>query len=222
MSRQPTRRPPRADEKIAALLLINWDLQQRLGLMADPILPEHSRKMTASQIASLVEWHHETPHTWTADNHPTNLTPLLIAEHREVTKRQRPAIVKVRRAAKRAASKRKLHSRHRRTMSGDVMLPDTPTLPRELRIAIGELRWLKVSDKTIAFSANLPVEQIRLIRKCKPIQRKAPYQPRSRCALINHATDRVEAAAYRMSIGYLKPDDMGTNHEEPSESRAAA
>jgi hypothetical protein len=88
------RKPPTADEKIAALLLMYWDAT------GEPIPFEIAQQMTASQICSLVQWDHAVYHTWGGSTHPTNLTPRLILDHREKTaKRDVPAIAKVRRAA---------------------------------------------------------------------------------------------------------------------------
>lgn len=99
------RRPPTCDEKVASLLLILWDLK------GDPIPFEHAKLMTAYQIVSLAEWHHTTPHSWQPSNHPTVLTPLLIREHLEVTRKQASVLAKVKRHDKPPKWKKVLRSR---------------------------------------------------------------------------------------------------------------
>lgn len=103
------RRAPTSDEKVSALLLMLWDMQ------GDPIPFGIAQQLTAHQICSLVQWHHETPDVWTHNYHPTNLTPLLILVHRKRTAEiDVPKISKVRRAEKKRTNpkpKRRIQSR---------------------------------------------------------------------------------------------------------------
>jgi hypothetical protein len=67
-------------EKLAAALL---EIQRLRG---DPIDRDHAKEMSADQICSLFQWDHAAGYVASgADNHPTGLTPLLIAEHRHKT-----------------------------------------------------------------------------------------------------------------------------------------
>jgi hypothetical protein len=102
------RKRPTADEKIACLLLENWSLKQRLGRDEEPIPHEIAKQMTAHQICSLVQWQHTTPWVWCKSNHPTVLTPMIIADHRKVTAEiDIPKIAKVKRGVERRAGKGK-------------------------------------------------------------------------------------------------------------------
>jgi hypothetical protein len=92
-------------EKLASALL---ELQRLRG---DPIDREHAKLMTAEQICSLFQYDHASGYACHgADNHPTKLTPLLIADHREKTaKTDLPAIAKGKKiAAKHEEFKRRL------------------------------------------------------------------------------------------------------------------
>lgn len=104
------RRPPTADEKVAALLLMYWDAK------GDPIPFEIAKQMTAAQICSLVHWDHAVFHSWGGGEGPTNLTPRLIGDHRQKTANvDLPVIAKVRRSLRRrmgsARAKTKIRSR---------------------------------------------------------------------------------------------------------------
>lgn len=90
------RKTPTKAEKLAATLL---ELQRLRG---DPIDREHAKAMTAEQICSLFQFDHAAGYACHgADNHPTGLTPLLIADHREKTRRfDVKAIAKVKRIKK--------------------------------------------------------------------------------------------------------------------------
>jgi hypothetical protein len=88
------RRRPNMTEKLAACLCEI----QRGGVW---LIPEPLRMTgTAKEIVAAVQWDHATPWTWTQDNRPQNLTPMARAEHAEKTRKQRPAINKVRRGVK--------------------------------------------------------------------------------------------------------------------------
>jgi hypothetical protein len=92
------RKKPTADEKVATLLLMHWHA------IGDPIPFEIAKQMTAHQICSLVQWQHNTPWVWCKSNHPTILTPMIIADHRRVTAEiDIPRIAKVKRTLKRRA-----------------------------------------------------------------------------------------------------------------------
>jgi hypothetical protein len=80
-------------EKLASALL---EVQRLRG---NPIPREHARQMHAEQICSLFQFDHAAGYaTHGADNHPTGLTPMLIADHREKTaKFDVPAIAKTKR-----------------------------------------------------------------------------------------------------------------------------
>jgi hypothetical protein len=75
----PKRKPPSMAEKLASALL---ELQRLRG---DPIPREHAKMMSAEQINSLFQFDHAHRHANGGSTHPTNLTPLLIGEHREKT-----------------------------------------------------------------------------------------------------------------------------------------
>jgi hypothetical protein len=77
-------------EKLASTLL---ELQRLRG---DPIDREHAKLMSAAQVNSLFHFDHAAGYACDGkDNHPTGLTPLLIADHREKTAtRDIPAIAK--------------------------------------------------------------------------------------------------------------------------------
>lgn len=93
------RRRPNMTEKLAASLCEIC----RNGVW---LLPEHLRMNgTAKEICAAVQWDHCTPWTWTHDNRPQNLTPMLAAEHAAKTRRDVKKIAKVRRADKRASLK---------------------------------------------------------------------------------------------------------------------
>jgi len=67
-------------EKLASVLL---ELQHLRG---DPIDRGHAKLMTAAEICSLFQFDHAAGYACDGkDNHPTGLTPLLIAEHRKKT-----------------------------------------------------------------------------------------------------------------------------------------
>ncbi len=90
-----TSRPPNLSEKLASALLIIADLRGE-GIPFDV-----AQAMTADQILSLFQWHHEHRRANGGSNHPTNLTPLWIKEHRERTATiDKPAIDKGKRLAK--------------------------------------------------------------------------------------------------------------------------
>lgn len=74
------RKSPTMAEKLAATLL---ELQRLRG---NPIDRDHAKEMSAAQICSLFHFDHAAGYACHgADNHPTGLTPLLIADHREKT-----------------------------------------------------------------------------------------------------------------------------------------
>lgn len=94
-----SRKTPTLSEKLAAALL---ELQRLRG---DPIDREHAKLMSAEQICSLFQYDHAAGYACHgADNHPTKLTPLLIADHREKTRADIPAIAKGKRIRKRHAA----------------------------------------------------------------------------------------------------------------------
>lgn len=88
------RKPPNLTEKLASVLL---EYQRLIG---DPLDREHMKQLDAQSIVSLFNFDHVVYHVWDpGNNHPTNLTPMLISDHRDKTaKRDVPAIAKVRRA----------------------------------------------------------------------------------------------------------------------------
>ena len=107
-------RPPNLREKLAAALL---EIQRLRG---DPIDREHARAMSAEQIASLFHFHHDVYRALGGSNHPTNLTPMLIAAHRSRTaKIDKPAIAKCERVSK-------AHQQHVEVMRGKMLAPTAP------------------------------------------------------------------------------------------------
>ncbi len=90
-----TRKAISKDEKLASALL---ELQRLRG---DPIDRESAKAMTAAQIVSLFQFDHDAGYVaHGADNHPTGLTPLLISEHREKTRKDKGIIAKCARVSK--------------------------------------------------------------------------------------------------------------------------
>lgn len=77
---KPPRKSPNLTEKLASALL---ELERLRG---NPIDREHAKLMTASQIVSLWQFDHAAGYACDdIGNHPTVLTPMLIADHREKT-----------------------------------------------------------------------------------------------------------------------------------------
>jgi hypothetical protein len=86
---------PNMQDKLAATLLELW------AARGDPIPWQQARMMTAEQICSLVQFDHARKKCHEDNNHPTNLTPMLYAAHREKTAKQDiPQIRKGRRLEK--------------------------------------------------------------------------------------------------------------------------
>lgn len=84
-----TRKAISMREKLAAALL---EMQRLRG---DPIDRDIAKQMTAAQIISLYQFDHAAGYACDgAGNHPTGLTPMLIAEHREKTKKDLGTIAK--------------------------------------------------------------------------------------------------------------------------------
>lgn len=111
-------RQPNLTEKLAAALL---EIQRLRG---DPIDREHALMMSADQCASLFHFHHEVYRALGGSNHPTNLTPLLIAAHRERTaKIDKPAIAKCERVSK-------AHDAHTEVMRQKMLTPAPREAPR--------------------------------------------------------------------------------------------
>jgi hypothetical protein len=107
---KPRRKPPTLRQKLAAALLTMVRDDGHGNLV--PIIPyAEARAMTTEEILSRFQWDHSVYVTWNGSNHPTNLTPLPIAVHREKTKRDVKAIAKVRRSEKRKAGQKR-RSRH--------------------------------------------------------------------------------------------------------------
>lgn len=90
------RKQPNMSEKLGSALL---EVQRLRG---DPIDRDCAKAMTADQICSLFQFDHDAGYAaHGAGNHPTEMTPLLIAEHREKTaKKDKPAISKCTRLSK--------------------------------------------------------------------------------------------------------------------------
>lgn len=83
------RKRPNMSEKLASALL---EVQRLRG---DPIPREQARLLSASQIVSLFHFDHAAGFAChAAGNHPAGLTPLLIADHREKTKKDIGKIAK--------------------------------------------------------------------------------------------------------------------------------
>jgi hypothetical protein len=99
------RRSPTKDEKLGSALL---ELQRLRGASIDR---ERAKAMTAEAINALFHFDHDAGYAaHGTDNHPTRITPRLIAEHREKTaKVDLPAIAKCRRlSAEHLEHRRKL------------------------------------------------------------------------------------------------------------------
>lgn len=94
----------RAEEKIAALhyrctLLEDLIQARRTGVMSADRLPyDDMKKMSAAQVCSLFQWHHEPiPHEAGGPDVHWNLTPVMIKQHREIEKRGAAVRAKVKR-----------------------------------------------------------------------------------------------------------------------------
>lgn len=108
-------RPPNLTEKLASALL---EIQRLRG---DPINREHACAMSAEMFVSLFHFHHEVYRAHGGSNHFTNLTPMLIATHRDRTaKIDKPAIAKCERVSK-------AHQQHVEVMRGKMLA----TAPRD-------------------------------------------------------------------------------------------
>jgi hypothetical protein len=73
------------------------------------LIPDELRMSgTAKEICAAVDFDHAVPWTWTQDNRPQNLSPMLRADHREKTrKRDIKEISRVRRGLKKRAGKKR-------------------------------------------------------------------------------------------------------------------
>lgn len=82
---------------------------------------EHARQMTPEMLMSLVTYDHVVYHTWTQDDHPVNLTPRLILDHREKSKTDKTVISKAKRVSeKEEAFRRRLLAK----TQSDTLPPD--------------------------------------------------------------------------------------------------
>ena len=76
--------------KLACLIIEHFQIDRK-----------HARLMHIDQLLGLIDYNHIVPHTWTQDDDPANLEPLLRPEHRAVTaKRDIPRIAKAKRISK--------------------------------------------------------------------------------------------------------------------------
>lgn len=96
--KKPRRKKPTATEQKASYLL-------QIKREEAWLIPEPLRSTgTAKEICAYVQDDHTIPYAWTRDNRPQNLVPMPKPEHLEkTTKKDMPAIAKVRRAEKRRA-----------------------------------------------------------------------------------------------------------------------
>jgi hypothetical protein len=93
------RRHINKDTKIAACLL---ELFERRGY---GIPFREAQGMTVAAILARVQWAHAVPHALGGSIHPTNLTPMPTAQHREETrKKDIPAIAKSKRIQRKRAA----------------------------------------------------------------------------------------------------------------------
>lgn len=96
---KPRRRLNMAEKLAASLCEIH---RGGVWLIPQPLRTEG----TAKEICAAVDFDHVVPWTWTHDNRPQNLTPMLRADHREKTRtKDIAAIAKVRRGLKKRAAK---------------------------------------------------------------------------------------------------------------------
>ena len=94
MSRAPKRPHISVSTKLASCLL------ELLHLRGQGIPFHKAQKMSTKEILALVEWDHAVYHAIGGGVHPTNLTPRLVADHREKTRKTDiPAIAKIKRMA---------------------------------------------------------------------------------------------------------------------------
>lgn len=95
-----TKKPPTKHEKLAAALLHLDSLRCKIDpALAACIDRERAKLMTPQQIERHFQWDHDpVPRAFDGTNHPTNLNPRPVANHREKThKSDIPKIAKVRR-----------------------------------------------------------------------------------------------------------------------------
>lgn len=102
--RDPKRKkPPTKSEKLAAALLHLDTLRCKVDpTLAACIERSRAKLMTPKQIEQHFEWDHDpVPRALDGTNHPTNLNPRPVANHREKThKKDIPMLAKVRRSLK--------------------------------------------------------------------------------------------------------------------------
>jgi len=122
------RRRPTLRERLAATLLTLVRAND-FGQMVPVISFEEAKGMTADEIIARYEFDHNVYVAWGGSNHPVNLTPRAVADHREKTRRDLGTIGKVRRSERKRLGLKKttpmLGSRHhpsglRKRMSGKV------------------------------------------------------------------------------------------------------
>jgi len=94
------RRRPTLRERLAATLL-TLVRENEFGQLVPVISFEEAKGMTADQILARYEFDHAVYVTWGGGNHPVNLTPRAVADHRAKTRRDLKEIGRVRRGLKR-------------------------------------------------------------------------------------------------------------------------
>jgi len=100
------RRRPTLRERLAATLL-TLVRPNDFGQMVPVISFEEAKTLTADEIIARYEFDHNVYVAWGGGNHPANLTPRPVAEHREKTRQDLTVIGKVRRGLKRRGKDQK-------------------------------------------------------------------------------------------------------------------
>jgi len=97
LEKRPRKKPTLAERCASALLTICRPTAD--GRLAPVVDRDRARTMTAKEIIGCFEFDHVVLHALGGSNHPTNLVPRPIAEHREKSGKDTSIVAKVRRIA---------------------------------------------------------------------------------------------------------------------------
>lgn len=92
------RKAPNLSEKLASALLTICRPDES-GVLRPVIDREEAKTMTVKQILARFEYDHGVLHALDGSDHPTNLTPRPVAEHRKKSSKDTKIVAKVRRIA---------------------------------------------------------------------------------------------------------------------------
>jgi hypothetical protein len=133
------RRAPNLTERNAACLLM---LKRGDGWL----IPEPLRSTgTAKEIVAAVQWHHETFHAIGGTVKPQNITPLLVEDHKERSRKDNGTIAKCKRLTKK-------EEEFRARLLAKVT-PSENLLGPEMQ-AFADSRWPKAPIKSRGFQTN--------------------------------------------------------------------